>query len=155
MKISDCMKRKVIYSTPETTIQDAAKLLVQYHIGSLPIVNEENHLVGLLHIRDFVTLAMPDFVNLLENLDFIHDFGAVENEIPNAEVLGKPVKDIMREPLFVESSAGLLRAAALLQEHRLYDLPVVDEERRLVGIASYVDIGIAVLSSWNKTEGTS
>jgi len=154
MKIGDFMKRRVIYSTPETTIQDAARLLVQYHIGSLPIVNKEYHLVGLLHIRDFVTLAMPDFVNLSENLDFIRDFGAVENVIPNSEILNKPVKEIMREPLYVVSSAGLLRAAALLQEHRLYDLPVVDEEQRLVGIASYVDIGIAVLSGWNNTEGT-
>jgi CBS domain-containing protein len=51
MKIGDCMKRKVIYSTPETTIQDAARLLVQYHIGCLPIVNDDCRLIGLVRIR--------------------------------------------------------------------------------------------------------
>jgi len=152
MKISECMKRKVFSSKPDTSILEAAKILVKYHIGSLPIVNEECQLIGLVRIRDFITLSMPDFVHLVEDLDFVHDFGAVENEIPNPEELEKPVSEIMSEPVCVESSAGLLRASAVLQEHRLHDLPVVDEDMHLVGIASYVDIGVAVLSNWNTTQ---
>jgi CBS-domain-containing membrane protein len=149
MKISDCMKRKVISSKPETSVYEAIQLLVKYHIGSLPIVNEKCQLIGLARIRDFVTLAMPDFVHLMENLDFVHDFGALEDEIPNKELLNMPVSKIMHDPICVESTAGLMRATALLQEHKLHDLPVVDENMRLMGIASYVDIGVAILSGWN------
>ncbi|PKN89729.1 MAG: hypothetical protein CVU45_06165, partial [Chloroflexi bacterium HGW-Chloroflexi-7] len=82
MKISDCMKRKVISSKPDLPILEAAKLLVYHHIGCLPIVNENSELIGLVRIRDLITLAMPDFINLVDNVDFVRDFGAVEDDIP-------------------------------------------------------------------------
>lgn len=149
MKISDCMKRKVISSTPNTTIQAAAQILIQNHIGTLPVVDEASRLIGLVRMRDLITLAMPDFVHLVENIDFVHDFGAVENKKPGLAILNMPISKIMDKPVAVEESTGLLRAVALLQEHKMNDLPVVDNENRLVGIASYVDIGVALMSNWN------
>lgn len=148
MKISDCMKRKVYSSKPELPILEAAKLLVHHHIGCLPIVNDKSELVGLVRIRDLITLAMPDFIHLVENVDFVHDFGAVEDDTPDLEVLKTPIGSIMGDPIAVEESAGLVRVIALMQEHALNDMPVVDENLHLVGIASYVDIGVALLSNW-------
>lgn len=148
MKISDCMKRKVISSKPDLPILQAAKMLVQHHIGCLPIVNENSELIGLVRIRDLITLAMPDFIHLVENVDFVRDFGAVEDDIPDRDVLNMPIGSIMGDPVAVEESAGLVRAIALMQEHTMSDMPVVDLNQHLVGIASYVDIGVALLSNW-------
>lgn len=148
MKICDCMKRNVISSKPDLIIYEAAKLLVFHHIGCLPIVNDKSELIGLVRIRDLITLAMPDFVHLIENVDFVHDFGAVEDDIPDNNVLKMPIGSIMGDPVAVEESAGLVRVIALMQEHALNDMPVVDENHHLVGIASYVDIGVALLSNW-------
>jgi len=148
MKISDCMKRKVISSPASISVQAAADILISYHIGTLPIVDEESHLIGLIRARDLINLGMPDFVNLVENVDFVHDFGAVEDEKPGIDVLNKSISQIMSKPICVEESAGLIRAIALLQEHKLNDLPVVDANMHLVGIASYVDIGVALMSNW-------
>jgi CBS domain-containing membrane protein len=148
LKISDCMKRNVISASPNTSIRDAVQILVKNHIGTLPVVDHASRLIGLVRVRDLITLAMPDFVHLLENVDFVHDFGAVENQKPGSDILVLPIEKIMGEPVAVEETAGLLRAAALLQEHKLNDLPVVNDENRLVGIASYVDIGVALMSGW-------
>jgi hypothetical protein len=49
---------------------------------------------------------MPDFIKLIEDLDFVHDFGAVEDDIPEDEVLKAPIKTIMHEPVSVEESTG-------------------------------------------------
>jgi len=152
MKISDCMKRKVISALPNITIQAAAQILTQNHIGTLPIVDESSRLIGLVRIRDLITLAMPDFVHLVENVDFVHDFGAVEDEKPNSDVLDLPIMQIMKEPIAVDETTGLVRAIAMLQEHSMNDLPVVDDNMSLVGIASYVDIGVAMMSKWNTAE---
>lgn len=149
MKISDCMKRTVISSSANVTIRNAAQIMIQNHIGTLPIVDEASCLIGLVRTRDLITLAMPDFIHLVENVDFVHDFGAVEDEKPGPEILDMPVSHLMSEPICVESEAGLVRALALLQEHTINDLPVVDEDMRLVGIASYIDIGVALMSNWN------
>ncbi len=148
MKISGCMKQNVISASPGTSIQVAAQIMVQNHIGTLPVVDPSAHLIGLVGIRSLITLAMPDFVQLMENVDFVHDFGAVEDQKPTPEILQQPISQVMSPPVSVEASAGLLRAAALLQEHNLSDLPVVDDADRLVGIASYVDIGTALMSNW-------
>ena len=48
----------------------------------------------------------------------------------------------------MEETAGLLRASALFVKNNLMDLPVVDGNHHLVGIASRVDIGVSLLEDW-------
>jgi CBS domain-containing protein len=51
-------------------------------------------------------------------------------------------------PVTVEEDAGLVHALATLIKHQWRDLPVVDKEGRLVGIASRVDIAAAFFGHW-------
>lgn len=148
MKISDCMKRKVISASKDISVRQAVQILVSNHIGTLPIIDENSTLVGLIRARDLLTLAFPDFVTMFENIDFIHDFGIIENEKPEPEILSRSVIEIMGDPFCVESDSGLVRAITVLQEHKLNDLPVVDENKNLVGIASAVDIAVAIMANW-------
>lgn len=148
MEIRECMKRNV-FSIPATyTIRQAAALIVERHIGLLPVVNEKGLLIGVVRLADLLTLELPDFFDLLPDLDFVHDFGAVETTRPSPAQLDRPVTTLMRPATFVEETSGLLRAYALMMKHRLHDLPVVSDTNRLVGIASRVDIGAAILSTW-------
>jgi CBS domain-containing protein len=149
MRVGECMKRSVISIPVEATARQAAALFAEHHIGTLPVVNGENRLVGIVGLHDVLALVMPDFVNLLEHLNFIHDFGALEKRLPRPEELDIPVSKIMEAPISVEETAGLMRAAALLQHSEIDDLPVVDKDGRLVGIASQVDIGVALIDQWN------
>lgn len=148
MKIGYCMKTKVISTSSTTPIRNAVQTLIRNHIGTLPIVDEDSHLIGLVRMRDLIKLTMPDFAHLEEHVDYVSDFGAVEDQKPDPEMLNLPISEIMGEPIAVSESAGLVRAVALLQEHKMSDLPVIDAEKRLVGIASYVDIGVALMSNW-------
>ncbi|MDT8306458.1 MAG: CBS domain-containing protein [Anaerolineae bacterium] len=148
INVSSCMKHNVI-SLPETaTVAEAAARLADEHIGTLPIVDARGRLVGILHIRDLLSLIMPDFIALVEDFDFVGDFGALEDKAPSPHVLAQSVTQVMERPISVAASAGLLRAFALIDQHDLYDLPIVDEERRLVGLASRVDVGTALLATW-------
>jgi CBS-domain-containing membrane protein len=152
MKIADCMKRDVVSITVSASIGQAAARFAARHIGMLPVVDAEGHLVGVLQLRDLLALVMPDFVHLIEDFDFVHDFGAVETGQPSPEALAQPVRDVMQPPVSVEATCGLLRAFAVMREHDLHDLPVVDAAGRLAGIASRVDIGAALLASWRTSE---
>lgn len=153
MKIKDCMKQNV-YSVREfTSIREAAKVLCDKHIGSLPVINEQGILVGCLQLRDLLELVLPDFINLLDDFDFVPDFGAVERRIPSDDILARPVSSIMHAPISVDAESGLLRAYSMLHKHQLHDLPVVDQAKKLVGIASRVDIGTAFVASWGVTQG--
>jgi CBS domain-containing protein len=156
MKIRDCMKRNVVSIPVSATLGEAARTLADHNIGMLPVVDESGRLVGLLHLRDLMELVMPTFVRLVEDFDFVHDFGAVELTRPSPGAMQRPVREVMQEPVIVDESCGLVRAFAILHDHGWYDLPVVSADRRLVGVASRVDIGAALLSSWgseSKVEG--
>ena len=148
MEISKYMKRNVI-SIPETsTIREAASVFVKHHIGLLPIVTPEKKLIGVIGLRDLLALELPDFISFIADVDFVHDFGAVETSRPSAEILDGWVKTLMSPAISVPENTGLLRAYALMLQHKLHDIPVVSRTEELVGVASRVDIGAAILSTW-------
>lgn len=152
MKIADCMKRNVISIPASSTIREAAAIIVKKHIGLLPIVDTGNKLVGVVGLRDLLTLELPDFVRFIEDLDFVHDFGAVETTRPPAKTLEKPIISLMKDAITVEEDCGLLRAYALMLQHNLHDMPVISRDGKLTGIASRVDIGTSILSTWSQVE---
>ncbi len=151
MKISQVMKREVISIPVSASIGEAAVLFLNHHIGMLPVVNESSRLVGLLPLSDVLDLVLPDFVRLMEDFDFVHDFGAVETRRLSPETMARPVSQVMQEPVCVEETSGLLRTFAMLYHHRLTDVPVVTTDKRLVGIVSRVDVGTALLASWQSS----
>jgi len=142
------MKRNV-FSIPTTaTIREAAALVVEQHIGLLPVVDAHEKPVGIIGLGELLSLELPDFFKLLPDLDFVHDFGAVETTRPSPQELDRSVTEIMKPGIFVKEDTGLLRAYALMVKHNLYDLAVISDAGALVGIASRVDIGAQILSSW-------
>lgn len=154
MEIGQYMKRNVVFLPERSTIREAAATFVKYHIGLLPVVAENKKLVGVVGLRDLLDLELPDFINFIADLDFVHNFGAVETTRPPADVLDKSVATLMSPAIHVPERTGLLRTYALMLQHDLHDMPVVSSSGELVGVASRVDIGTAILSSWGKTEPT-
>jgi len=141
--------KKNVFSIPATaTVRDAVQLFVSHHIGLLPVLNPDNHPVGVVGLLDLLELALPAAIHMLEDVDFIGDFGALETYRPPEEVLAQPITRLMRPGTVVRADSGLVRAYALMLQHKLHDLPVVDAEGRLIGIASRVDIGTLILSGW-------
>ncbi|MBQ1909365.1 MAG: IMP dehydrogenase [Bacteroidaceae bacterium] len=97
-----------------SSVQDALELMNEYHIGGIPVVDEEKHLVGIVTNRD---------------LRF------------EKNVL-RPVDDVMTSEKLVTThvQTDLTAAAQILQEHKIEKLPVVDNEGKLIGLITYKDI---------------
>ena len=152
MIISKYMKRNVVSIPVTASVREAAALIVKRHIGLLPVVDKEDKLIGVMGIRDLLSLELPDFVNFIADVDFVHDFGAVEDTRPPARTLDKSIKSLMKEAIAVEEDCGLLRAYALMVQHNLHDMPVISKDGKLIGVASRVDVGTAILSTWAKAE---
>jgi len=67
--ISQCMKRQVIAVSPSTTAHDAARLIVDKRVGTLPVVDEQGVPIGVVRLDDLLRVFMPDFVALLEDIE--------------------------------------------------------------------------------------
>jgi CBS domain-containing protein len=152
MNISDCMKRNVISLDETATVREAAGIFANKHIGLLPIVNKEMKVIGVVGLKDLLSLKLPDFVRFVADVDFVHDFGAVETSSPSSEALNESITTMMKEAIMVDEGCGLTRAYALMLQHNLHDMPVISNEQKLIGVASRVDIGTAILSSWAEVE---
>jgi CBS domain-containing protein len=150
MKLKDYMKKNVVSIPLKTTIGEAAAMIVAKHVGILPVVDEQGKPVGVVRLSDLLSLEMPDFIHLVEDFDFVHDFGAVETTRPTPKQLARSVSTLMRPVLTIEEESGLLRAYAIMLQNGLNDLPVTTTIGELVGIVSRVDIGSAILSMWSK-----
>lgn len=157
MIVKDTMKRAVISTTPQTSVLEAARLLIQNRIGTLPIIDANGILIGMLTIDDVLDVFIPNYFDRLENLSFVHGFGALEDFQPKdiSEIASVAVETLMVEAIFVEENDSIFRAATKLFRHDLIDLPVVDTQGRLVGLASHVDVGIAFLQQWIDIKRTS
>ena len=152
--IGECMKRQVAYVSPTTTVLEAARLVVDRHIGTLPVVDEQGVLIGVVRLRDILDIFLPDFVRLMDDIDFVHDFGALEMLVPKdiPEAARLTVRDLMQEPVSVEQTCGLLRGFSIMSKHDIRDLPVVNKAGALVGIASLVDIAVNFLATWTRED---
>lgn len=150
--VGECMKRRVVTVTGSTTVQEAARLVVDEHVGTLPVIDEEGMLTGIVRLHDLLRVFMPHFVELLNNIDFVRDFGALEQVEPKdvPEAASLTMSDIAGPPVSSEEDSGLMHSLATMVKHQLMDLPIVDKDGRLVGIASKVDIASAFFAAWTR-----
>ena len=95
-------------------VQDALALMSEYHIGGIPVVDDENHLVGIVTNRD---LRFEQNIN-------------------------RPIDEVMTSEGLVTThvQTDLVAAAKILQENKIEKLPVVDDNYKLIGLITYKDI---------------
>lgn len=96
------------------TVKDALALMREYHIGGIPVVDDQMHLVGIVTNRD---------LRFERNLD-------------------KKIDEVMTSENLVTThiKTDLSAAAQILQENKIEKLPVVDSDNHLVGLITYKDI---------------
>ena len=97
-----------------STVADALRMMSEYHIGGIPVVDENGKLVGIVTNRD---------------LRFERDHSRAIAEVMPKENL-----------VTTSSTTNLEEAADILQSHKIEKLPVVDNEGKLIGLVTYKDI---------------
>jgi acetoin utilization protein AcuB len=129
MFVSKSMTGKVVTTTPQTRILDAQKTMADKQIRHLPVVEEDDRLVGIITDRD-IRSTLP--------LSFI------QQALPPEErerLAGLTVGEIMSRKLITVSPTDTIQDALLIvQQHKVGALPVVDEDHRLRGIISVRDL---------------
>lgn len=149
MNIEKFMKKNVISIPIITTIGEAAAVFIKKRVSLLPVVDAQGKPVGVVRLSDMISLDLPDFFHLVEDFDFVHDFGAIETTKPNAELLTRSVTTIMKPVDTIDKDCGLMRVYAIMLKDEIFDLPVTNENGELVGIVSRVDLGTGILTMWS------
>ena len=125
MEIREYMKTNLISLPVNSSISDAARTVVEYKVGTLPVVKEDGQLVGVVLLSQLLSLVVPSFVQLVGDIDFVGDFGAAEDVEVDTKVLSDPIKNLMADPVSVEADCGLVRAYSMMEQDRLTDPPLL------------------------------
>lgn len=138
----DIMSTDVATLRPETEITEAARLLLEKRINGLPVVDENDKVVGILCQSDLIAqqkkMPIPSLFTFLDGLIALTSMKQIDKEV--RKIAATVVADAMTpDPVTVNPDTGLETIAALMVDNSFHTLPVV-ENRRLVGVIGKSDV---------------
>lgn len=118
MKVKDVMHRGVTWVEPNASIREIARKMRDDDIGSVP-VGENDRLVGMVTDRDIICRGIAD--------------GADCNALTARDVMSKPI-------IYCKVEDELELAIRIMEKNKIRRLPVIDKDKRLVGMLALGDI---------------
>jgi len=121
MRLSEILSRDVETLPPDATIREAAQRMRSLDVGAMPVC-DGSHLLGMITDRDITIRAIAD----------------------GRDPAQTPVRDAMTPDVqFVFEDDDVRKAAQIMEDRQIRRLPVVNHDKRLVGIVSLGDIARA------------
>jgi len=121
MKVQDVMTSEVKSCRPETNLAAAAVMMLDYDCGALPVVNNENKVIGIITDRDIAIAAATK--------------GRLASEILVGEVISRKVFSATLDE-------DIHMALKTMRHGKIRRLPVVNRDGMLQGILSFNDIAL-------------
>ncbi len=121
MKVKNCMHRGAQWVSPDTPVKAMASAMLEQDIGAIP-VGENDRLIGMVTDRDIALRALAN----------------------GKDVSALTARDVMTKGIvWCRNSDDLTHAANLMQSKQVRRLPVIDKNKRMVGILSLGDLSHA------------
>lgn len=134
--------------TPVLHVDDklgaAARLIIDSGMPGLPVVDAEGRVAGIFGEREFIEAAMPGYLQTLHSAVFVKkslDFALEARGACIDESVGEHMND---EHVELHADFSDLQAAETFLHHRVLLLPVIDEDKRVVGVVLRSDFFRAV-----------
>ncbi len=141
MDASEIMSSRVYTVRADATVVDAANIMLDHNISALPVVNDRDHLVGIMSHSDFFLKPIRDparygtvfelFGHVVVNQDNIGDLHSALGDTLVSQVMSTPV-------VTVKEGTQVEEIVRVMHQRRLKRLPVVRDDK-LVGIITRHD----------------
>jgi CBS domain-containing protein len=140
--VAEVMQRRVVTIGPDATVQELAELLRKKKISGVPVVDDGEHVVGIVTEGDLVAqdadLHFPHYIQFLDSIIYLESVKKFEERVRKA--VGAYVRDVMtKDVLTVSPQTTVREVATLMSDHKINRVPVV-EDGKLVGIVTRDDV---------------
>jgi len=147
MKVKEIMKTEVIRLNQNMSWREAAAMLLENNISGGPVVDDEGSLVGVLSEKDLFRGIYPSYEDFYKTPGAHLDFEKLEKEAGQVE--NKTVGNVMNKRLITASPDDpILKIGGQMVASGIHRVPVVDENKNLVGTVSRGDIYRAILANY-------
>jgi len=143
-----CIPLKQIITTdvvsidPHDTLRDALDVMVENHVSALPVIDARQHCVGMISVTDLLgmTKDLSDELNALSESGGL-DHAVLVQKLEHADLLTELVQDLMStEVISVTTDSTLEHAARQMLRNHVHRLVVLDDQRRVIGVVSTMDL---------------
>ena len=143
--VREIMDSDPVTVTPESTVEEVVSALRDHELPGLPVVDGDGRCVGIVTEADLVLpddegdLHIPHYVNLFGGTVFLEPLSRFEGRLRKA--FASSAKDMMStKPRTVGPDDTVREAARTIHDSGHNRLPVVDDDGRLVGVVTRVDV---------------
>lgn len=124
MNVKQFMTDGIEAVTAHDTILNASRLMKKHNIGSVPVIDDTSHVIGILTDRDIVVRALADILSM-----------------------NTKVEEIMTQPVYtIKEEEEIGCAISLMADKQVRRLPVTDNDGQLVGMITLGDLAIHQLT---------
>jgi CBS domain-containing protein len=137
------MTSGVVAVTPETSIGQLSKVLLENKVSGVPVVDGEGKLIGIVSeadiIKDNINVQFPFYFDPLMVSGYVVDFEKYNEDIK--DYLNSKVETIMNHRVkTVNPSTSISEIADIMVSNKVNRIPVIDENKKVVGIITRADI---------------
>jgi CBS domain-containing protein len=143
--VAEIMDREPVTVTPDEDVRRVIEILQTNDLPGVPVVDDGNKVLGIITDSDLVIsdeeadFHLPHYVNIMGGIVFLESMKHFEERAKKA--FAATAADMMTpDPLTVGPDEPAEHAARLISERHHNRLPVVDDEGRLVGVVTRVDV---------------
>jgi CBS domain-containing protein len=142
--VREVMSTPVSTLRPDDKVEHAADVLAAKGVGSLPVVDDDGKLLGILRDDDLIAsesrVHVPTFINFLGlGMAFPGEMKHLERELK--KIAGATVRDVMQtDPPTVTPDATLEDVATIMHDRGVNSVAVVDTDNKVVGIVARADV---------------
>src|SRR3989338_6812176 len=145
VKVSDIMTKKIVALGPDDSLEKATQLFEEHNFDGFPVINDDGRLIGIVTAYDMVSQSyathLPSLINILESV-YNNKAGDKDLKEQFDRVRVIKIRDMMNEdPLVVGPEVRVEDLAKeFIQHHRVNPIPVIDSDKKLLGVVSRFDI---------------
>lgn len=153
MKVHQIMRTSVITVTPKTPFKELWEAIFKKHVHSLPVVDTQNSLLGIVAEEDLVRRLYPDFSEIIDDFKTATDFEEMESNVGKLTEL--KAGDVMHtRVIFTREDTPIMRALSRMLVRNVRQLPVVTGEGIVIGVISKRDIVDALIKRQSHKKAT-
>jgi len=139
MKVKEIMTKDVVSVKPEDNAKEALDLLLKMEISGLPVINEQGKLVGMFTEKDVLKQILPSYLEKVGRFVYEENPKSIKNKFQDLSNLS--VSQLMRrEIITIDEETSLCEVARIMLTQKIRRIPVLDKEKRVVGIVAREDI---------------
>ena len=139
MKVKEIMTKEVVSIKPEENAKEALAFLFKMRISGLPVIDVQGRLVGMFTEKDILRQILPSYLEKVGRFVYEENPKSIKKKFQ--DLVNLSISQLMRKDVItIDSDTSLCEVARVMLTQKIRRIPVLDKEKKVVGIVSREDV---------------